>query len=73
MTKLAYFFVLDMLEILTDNPQGRIDVGKNDENRAFAEHYIEIDANAVKTLFDLRQENSTNQTDGKSPPPTNGW
>ena len=57
------FFVLDMLEILIDTLRGRTEFGKKrDENRAFAEHYIEDDACAVKILFDLRFQISTNVT-----------
>ena len=38
------------------------------ENGAFTEHYIEDDAYAVKILFDLREQNSTNFTQTSSPP-----
>ena len=38
------------------------------DNGAFTEHYIEDDAYAVKILFDLREQNSTNFTQTSSPP-----
>ena len=43
-----------MIEILTDTPRGRTDFGKlRVENKAFAEHYIEDEAYAMKLIFDL--------------------
>ena len=52
-----------MQEILTDTPRGGTEFGKKrDENGAFAKDFIEDDTYAVKILFDLRGQNSTNVT-----------